>query len=60
MSFYQLTLSASQTLTLLSKDDVARRAMLGLKRTSVISDECSSSVVFGFKLSVYHKTACTV
>lgn len=32
--------------------------MLGLKRTSVISDECSSSVVFGFKVSVNHNTAC--
>jgi hypothetical protein len=54
----QLTLSASQTRTVLSKDDVARRGMLGLKRTSVINDECSSSVVFGFKESVYHNTAC--
>lgn len=53
-----LTLSASQTLTVLSKEDVASLAMLGLKRTSVMSDECSSSVVFCFKVSVYHKTAC--
>jgi len=52
-----LTLSASQTLTVLSKEEVARRGMLGLKRTSVIIKECSSSVDFGFKASVNHKTA---
>lgn len=55
-----LTLSASQTLTVLSNEDVARRGMLGLKRTSVIKDECSSSVVFGFKVSAYHNTACII
>jgi hypothetical protein len=54
----QLTFSASQTLTVLSNEDVARRGMLGLKRTSVIIDECSSSELFGFKESVYHNTAC--
>ena len=53
-----LTLSASQTLTVLSNEDVARRDMLGLKRTSVIKLECSSSVDFGFKVSVYHIKAC--
>lgn len=60
-NFSQLTLSASQTRTVLSKDDVARRgSILGLKRTSVIIDECSSRVVFGFKESVYHSTACII
>ena len=54
-----LTLSASQTLTVLSNEDVARRGMLGLKRTSVIKAECSSRFVFDFKVSVYHNTACT-
>lgn len=52
-----LTLSASQTLTVLSKDEVARRNMLGLKRTSVISLACSSRVVFGDKESANHSTA---
>jgi hypothetical protein len=32
-----LTLSTSQTLTVLSNEEVARRGVLGLKRTSVIS-----------------------
>lgn len=54
------TLSASQTLTVLSNEDVARRGMLGLKRTSVIKFECSSSEVFDFNVSVYHKTACII
>lgn len=54
----QLTLSTSQTRTVLSYEDVARRGMLGLKRTSVIKDECSSRVAFCFRESVYHKTAC--
>jgi hypothetical protein len=36
------TLSASQTRTVLSKEDVARRDMLGLNLTSVIRNECSS------------------
>lgn len=53
-------MSASQTLTVLSNEDVARRDMLGLKRTSVIKAECSSSVVFGFKESVFHNTACHI
>lgn len=54
----QLTLSTSQTLTVLSYEDVARRGMLGLKRTSVIKDECSSRVAFCFRESVNHKTDC--
>lgn len=54
----KLTLSTSQTLTVLSNEDVARRGMLGLKRTSVIKDECSSRVAFCFRESVYHKTTC--
>lgn len=53
-----LTLSASQTLTVLSNEDVARRGMLGLKRTSVINEECSSRFVFDFNVSVCHSTAC--
>lgn len=53
----ELTLSASQTRTVLSNEDVARRGMIGLKRTSVIRDECSSIVAFGFNVSVYHNTA---
>jgi hypothetical protein len=53
-----LTLSTSQTLTVLSNEDVARRGMLGLKRTSVIKDECSSRTAFCFSESVYHITAC--
>lgn len=53
-----LTLSASHTLTVLSNEDVARRDMLGLNRTSVIKHECSSRVDFGFKVSAYHITAC--
>lgn len=58
LSKSKLTLSASQTLTVLSKEDVARRGMLGLKRTSVINAECSSSVDFGFRESACHNTAC--
>jgi hypothetical protein len=54
---YVYTLSASQTRTVLSKEDVARRVMLGLNRTSVISIECSSNVDLGFRASVNHKTA---
>ena len=56
----QLTLSASQTLTVLSNEEVARRGRLGLKRTSVIIAVCSSRVVFGFIVSVYHITACKI
>jgi len=52
-------LSTSQTLTVLSNEDVARRGMLGLKRTSVIKDECSSRVALCLRVSVYHKTACS-
>jgi len=55
----ELTLSTSQTLTVLSNEDVARRGMLGLNRTSVIKDECSSRVAFCLRESVYHKTACS-
>ena len=52
------TLSASQTLTVLSKEDVARRDMLGLNLTSVIRNECSSNEDLGFSGSVPHKTTC--
>jgi len=55
---YELTLSTSHTLTVLSIEDVARRGMLGLKRTSVTRKECSSRVAFWFRESVNHKTAC--
>lgn len=34
--------------------------MLRLKRTSVIIDACSSSVVLDFRVSVCHRTACFV
>jgi hypothetical protein len=36
---HRLTLSTSQTLTVLSNDDVARHGPLGLNRTSVIRRE---------------------
>ena len=52
---FPLTLLASQTL--LSNEEVASHDMLGLKRTSLIKHECSSSVDFGFKVSVNHNTA---
>ena len=52
-----LTLSASQTLTVLSAEDVASLNALGLKRTSVIHCECSSSVDFTVKESVHHNVA---
>lgn len=55
----QLTLSGSQTLTVLSAEDVASLDMLGLKRTSVIPWECSSSVDFIANDSAHHNTACT-
>jgi hypothetical protein len=49
-------LSASQTRTVLSKEDVASRDMLGLNRTSVINAECSSNEDVGFRAgSVHHK-----
>ena len=54
----QLTLSASQTLTVLSNEEVASRGRFGLKRTSVIIAVCSSRVVLGFIVSVCHITAC--
>jgi hypothetical protein len=54
------TLSASQTRTVLSKEDVARRDMLGLNLTSVIRNACSSSEDLGFRTgSVHHKKTCT-
>jgi hypothetical protein len=54
------TSSASQTRSVLSKEDVARRrGMLGLNLTSVISIECSSSEDLGSSRgSVHHRTAC--
>lgn len=53
------TFSVSQTLTVLSAEDVASLDRLGLKRTSVIHWVCSSSVDFTVKDSVHHNTACT-
>ena len=55
-----LTLSTSQTLTVLSAEDVASRGMLGLKRISVIIWECSSSLDLAVKDSVHHNTACII
>jgi hypothetical protein len=53
-----LTLAASQTLTVLSNEEVARHGVLGLKRTSVMSREWSSSIDFCFRLSAFHRKTC--
>jgi hypothetical protein len=58
LNSYVLTLLASQTLTVLSNEEVARRGMLGLNRTSVIKRECSSNTDFCFKVSACHNTTC--
>lgn len=55
-----LTLSTSQTLTVLSPEDVAIFNVLGLKQTSVIHCECSSSVNLAVKDFVHHTVACTI
>lgn len=54
----RLTLSASHTRTVLSKDDVARRLEVAAKRTSVMISECSSSRFRIFCVSTSHKIAC--
>ena len=56
----ELTPSASQTLTVLSNEAVARRGMLGLKRTQIIKEECSPKIAFGLNVSTSHKTVCIV
>lgn len=55
-----LTLSAFQTLTVLSADEVANRGILALKRASVIDWECSSSFDFNLSDLVHQNVACRI
>lgn len=53
-----ITLSASQTRTVLSNELVARSGNLGPNRTLVIKAECSWILAFGSKVSVHHNATC--
>lgn len=54
---YKKTLSTSQSLTILSNDDVAKRAKLGLKCTSMINKLCFSRVISTLSASIFHTIA---
>lgn len=51
-----VTLAASHKRTDLSHEAVANCDEFGLKRTSVITDLCSSGVVSVRKVSIFHRT----